>query len=183
MTRLTKPSSTFSKRLLDHPGVRVLAATRCLHFIAALWEARQTCRGRRSCADAPRCPRQDNQGTANMKDHEARRRIIREWMALPNAKRHTAVQVVDSPKRRSSKTSSIESTRSQPEISARSVPEIDGLAFASRWQVMIGRYSVVRNHTTERFAKLRRDRQQKQACLALASPWLPRSTARRRKGT
>jgi len=28
-----------------------------------------------------------------MKDHETRRKIIREWMALPNAKRQTAEQV------------------------------------------------------------------------------------------
>ncbi len=28
-----------------------------------------------------------------MKDHETRRKIIREWMALPNAKRLTAEQV------------------------------------------------------------------------------------------
>ena len=42
-----------------------------------------------------------------MEDHETRRKIIREWMALPKDKRHTEEQVVHSPKRRPSKTSSI----------------------------------------------------------------------------
>jgi hypothetical protein len=35
----------------------------------------------------------DNQGTANMEDHETRRRIIREWMVLPKEKRQTEEQV------------------------------------------------------------------------------------------
>jgi len=73
-----------------------------------------------------------------MKDHETRRKIIREWMALPNAKRQT-----EGPAKRIPS----QSTRSEPEISARSVPEINGMAFASRWQVVIARYSGVRNHT------------------------------------
>src|SRR5262249_58523798 len=30
------------------------------------------------------------QGTADMEDHETRRKIIRQWMALPKDKRHTA---------------------------------------------------------------------------------------------
>jgi hypothetical protein len=30
-----------------------------------------------------------NQGAANMDDHETRRKIIREWMALPKEKRQT----------------------------------------------------------------------------------------------
>ncbi len=34
-----------------------------------------------------------SQGTANMKDHETRRKIIREWMALPKEKRQTEEQV------------------------------------------------------------------------------------------
>ena len=42
-----------------------------------------------------------------MEDHEARRKIIREWMALPKDKRHTDEQVVAFAKRRPSKTSSI----------------------------------------------------------------------------
>jgi hypothetical protein len=33
-----------------------------------------------------------SQGTANMTDHETRRKIIREWMALPKDKRQTAEQ-------------------------------------------------------------------------------------------
>jgi hypothetical protein len=32
------------------------------------------------------------QGTANMEDHETRRKIIREWMALPKEKRQTEEQ-------------------------------------------------------------------------------------------
>jgi hypothetical protein len=43
-----------------------------------------------------------------MEDHEMRRKIIREWMALPKDKRHTEQQVVAfAKKRRRSKTSSI----------------------------------------------------------------------------
>ena len=34
-----------------------------------------------------------SQGTANMDDHETRRKIIREWMALPKEKRQTEEQV------------------------------------------------------------------------------------------
>ena len=34
-----------------------------------------------------------SQGTANMEDHETRRKIIREWMALPKYKRQTEEQV------------------------------------------------------------------------------------------
>ena len=33
------------------------------------------------------------QGIANMEDHETRRKIIREWMALPKDKRQTEEQV------------------------------------------------------------------------------------------
>jgi hypothetical protein len=35
-----------------------------------------------------------SQGAPNMEDHETRRKIIREWMALPKDKRHTEEQVV-----------------------------------------------------------------------------------------
>ena len=42
-----------------------------------------------------------------MEDHETRRKIIREWMALPKDKRHTEEQVVTFAKRRFRKTSSI----------------------------------------------------------------------------
>jgi hypothetical protein len=34
-----------------------------------------------------------SQGAANMDDHETRRKIIREWMALPKDKRQTEEQV------------------------------------------------------------------------------------------
>jgi hypothetical protein len=35
-----------------------------------------------------------SQGASNMEDHETRRKIIREWMALPKDKRDTEEQVV-----------------------------------------------------------------------------------------
>ena len=38
-------------------------------------------------------PDEISQGIANMEDHETRRKIIREWMALPKNKRHTEEQV------------------------------------------------------------------------------------------
>ena len=42
----------------------------------------------------PPCfPAKMSQGTANMEDHETRRKIIREWMALPKDKRQTEEQV------------------------------------------------------------------------------------------
>ena len=42
-----------------------------------------------------------------MEDHETRRKIIREWMALPKEKRQTEEQVAAFAKRRPSKASSI----------------------------------------------------------------------------
>jgi hypothetical protein len=42
----------------------------------------------------PAVPDKISQGAANMEDHETRRKIIREWMALPKDKRHTEEQVV-----------------------------------------------------------------------------------------
>ena len=42
-----------------------------------------------------------------MEDHETRRKIIREWMALPRDKRHTEEGLWHSPKGQPSKTSSI----------------------------------------------------------------------------
>jgi hypothetical protein len=47
-----------------------------------------------------------SQGTANMEDHETRRKIIREWMALPKDKRQTEEQGAAFGQRRPSKTSS-----------------------------------------------------------------------------
>jgi hypothetical protein len=46
-------------------------------------------------------------GITDVEDHEVRRKIIREWMALPKDKRQTEEQVAASPKRRPCKTSSI----------------------------------------------------------------------------
>jgi len=53
-------------------------------------EARQTYRGRRWRADVSA---KKSQGTANMEDHETRRKIIRQWMALPKDKRQTEEHV------------------------------------------------------------------------------------------
>jgi len=72
------------------------------HGLASLLEARQTYRRRRWRADTPPAvPDKMSQGTANMEDHEMRRKIIREWMALPKDSR-----LQHSPKRRPRKTSS-----------------------------------------------------------------------------
>jgi hypothetical protein len=66
-------------------------------------------------------------------DHETRRKIIRQWMALPKDKRQTKEQVVAFAKKgRRAKRVSSQSARSEPEISARSVPESDRMAHASR---------------------------------------------------
>ena len=51
-------------------------------------DAAQRTRGR-----APLLPNEITQGIANMEDHETRRKIIREWMALPKEKRQTEEQV------------------------------------------------------------------------------------------
>ena len=75
-----------------------------------------------------------------MEDHETRRKIIREWMALPKDKRDTEEQVVTFAKKaNSAKRVPSQSTRSGPSISARPVPEDYGMALASRWEVVIGR--------------------------------------------
>jgi hypothetical protein len=42
----------------------------------------------------PAVPDKISQGVANMEDNETRRKIIREWMALPKDKRYTEEQVV-----------------------------------------------------------------------------------------
>jgi hypothetical protein len=42
----------------------------------------------------PAVPARISQGASNMGDHETRRRIIREWMALPKDKRNTEEHVV-----------------------------------------------------------------------------------------
>ena len=47
----------------------------------------------------PAVPDKMSQGTANMEDHETRRKIIREWMALPTDKRQTAEQAAAFAKR------------------------------------------------------------------------------------
>ena len=76
-----------------------------------------------------------------MNDHETRRKIIREWMALPKDKRQdrrTGCGIRQ--KRCPAKRVPSQSAQSEPEISARSVPEINGMAIASRWQVVIGRH-------------------------------------------
>ena len=79
-----------------------------------------------------------------MEDHETRRKIIREWMALPKDKRQTEEQVAAFAKK-AVEQNEFHRSRRDPcaEISARSVREVHGMAFASRWQVVIGRHSGV----------------------------------------
>ena len=79
-----------------------------------------------------------------MEDHETRRKIIREWMALPKDKRQTEEQVAAFAKTAAEKNEFHRSRRDPSrKFSARSVQEINGMAFASRWQVLIGRPSGV----------------------------------------
>jgi hypothetical protein len=78
-----------------------------------------------------------------MEDQKTRRKIIREWMALPKDKRHSEEQVVafgqkGDPARRVPS----QSTRAGPSISTRSVPESHGVALASRWKAVIGLHSL-----------------------------------------
>ena len=72
-----------------------------------------------------------------MEDQGTRRKIIREWMALPKKKRQTEEQVATFAKKRPSKTSSTAVGAIRPEVSARSVSETNGMAFAARWQIVI----------------------------------------------
>ena len=74
-----------------------------------------------------------------MEDHETRRKIIREWMALPKDKRHTEEQLWHSPKRRSSKTSS-DAIRTTNFGAIRTRKSWDGsyLALASRDERHVG---------------------------------------------
>src|SRR5262245_52803287 len=53
---------------------------------------------RRNCAERAE-DRLAAQGTADMEDHETRRKIIRQWMALPKDKRQTADQAAAFAKR------------------------------------------------------------------------------------
>ena len=77
-----------------------------------------------------------------MEDHDTRRKIIREWMALPKDKRQTEEQVVAfARKATQQKRVPSQSARSGPSISARFVPESYGMALASRWKVVIGLHS------------------------------------------
>jgi hypothetical protein len=72
-----------------------------------------------------------------MGDYETRRKIIREWMALPRDKRHTEEQGCGiRQKGNPAKRVPSQSARSGPSISARSVPESYGMALASRWKVI-----------------------------------------------
>jgi hypothetical protein len=76
-----------------------------------------------------------------MEDHETRRKIIREWMALPKEKRQTEEQVAAFAKK-AAQQNEFHRSRRDP---ARSVPEINGMAFAARWQIVIRRLSRVRD--------------------------------------
>ena len=61
-------------------------------------------------------------GTADMEDHETRRKIIRQWMALPKDKRQTAEQAAGFAKR------AVEQSELEP-----SVPAGNWMAVAPRW--------------------------------------------------
>jgi hypothetical protein len=66
-------------------------------------------------------------------DHETRRKIIRQWMALPKDKRQTEEQVVGFAKKAVEQNEfHPQSARSGSQISARSVPESHGMAHGSR---------------------------------------------------
>ena len=89
-----------------------------------------------------------------MEDHETRRRIIREWMALPKEKRQTEEQVAAFAKKGGpAKRVPSQSTRSVPEVSARSISEINGMAFAACWQIVIRRLSVLEILFAERIQR------------------------------
>jgi hypothetical protein len=70
-----------------------------------------------------------------MEDHETRRKIIREWMALPKEKRQTEEKVAAFAKK-AVQQNEFHRTRSVPEVSARSISEINGMAFAACWQIV-----------------------------------------------
>jgi hypothetical protein len=65
-------------------------------------------------------------------DHETRRKVIRQWMAIPKDKRQTGEQVVEFAKKVVEQNVPSQSARSRSQISARSVPESHGMAHASR---------------------------------------------------
>jgi hypothetical protein len=71
-----------STTFLEVPPITGLVWGRKLVIAAAV------ARGR-----APAVPDKMSQGTANMEDHETRRKLVREWMALPKDKRQTEEQV------------------------------------------------------------------------------------------
>jgi hypothetical protein len=74
-----------------------------------------------------------------MQDHDTRRKIIRQWMALPKDKRQTEEQVsVFAKKGDPAERVPSQPPRSEPSISSRFVPESYGLALASCWKVVIG---------------------------------------------
>ncbi len=77
-----------------------------------------------------------------MEDHETRRKIIREWMALPTEKRQTEEQVVAFAKKALQQNDFHSSRRDPSQSSARSISEVNGMAFAACWQIVIRRLSV-----------------------------------------
>jgi hypothetical protein len=81
-----------------------------------------------------------SQGASNMEDHETRRKIIREWMALPKDKRDTEEQVVTFAKK-AIQQNEFHRSRRDPDHQFRRDPyqKDYGMALASRWEVVIGR--------------------------------------------
>jgi len=72
-----------------------------------------------------------------MDDHETRRKVIREWMALPKEKRQTEEQATAfATKACPAKRVSSRATRSGPKISARPSRESHGMAVVASWQVV-----------------------------------------------
>jgi hypothetical protein len=73
-----------------------------------------------------------------MKDHETRRKIIREWMALPKDKRQTEEQAAAFAKTAVQK-NEFHRSRRDPSQKFRRDPyqKLNGMALASRWQVVI----------------------------------------------
>ena len=73
-----------------------------------------------------------------MENHETRRKIIREWMALPKDKRHTEEQVVAFAKK-ATEQNEFHRSRRDPDHKFRRDPyqKVLGWLLISRWQVVM----------------------------------------------
>jgi hypothetical protein len=77
-----------------------------------------------------------------MEDHETRRKIIREWMALPKEKRQTEEQVAAFAKK-AAQQNEFHRSRRDPSRKFRRDPYQKLMGCAARWQIVIGRLSRV----------------------------------------